>query len=100
MRLIIATEIEQITMNHTPGCFQAKELKKRSQPNVPGSLTFALARLISLPKRMGSTKEKPILIAARDNTSITSHRCGFRYCSNIFIRDFLFKPRNNGQLDF
>jgi hypothetical protein len=31
MRLIIATEMEHVKTNHTPGAFHEKELKKRSQ---------------------------------------------------------------------
>ena len=43
MRLIIATEMEHMTMNQTPGCFHEKELKKRLAPFVDLPILFISA---------------------------------------------------------
>ena len=74
----MATDMEQVTMNHTPGWFQEKALKNLFQSNLSGELTFEFARLISLPNSIGSINEKPILIAAKKSTNVTSHLWGFR----------------------
>jgi len=69
--------MEQITMNQTPGYCQEKELKNLFQSKLlDGGFVFPwckLARLISFPNRIGSTREKPILMAARVSTRTTSH---------------------------
>jgi len=69
-------------MNQTPGYFQEKELKNLFQSKLwEDGLVIPwcpFARFISLPKRIGSTNEKPILIAARKRTRPTSHLWGFR----------------------
>jgi hypothetical protein len=38
---------------------------------------------------IGSIREKPMLMLANTNVSITSHLCGFRYFNNIFMQKIL-----------
>lgn len=90
MRLIIATEMEQIRINHTPGLFHDIELKNSFFVTFIASLceTDSLnrfARLISLPSKMGSTSENPMFKAARTKTKVTKNRCGLKYLNRIFI---------------
>jgi len=78
----MATEIEKISTYQTPGASHEKELKNLSQLKLlAGGVVppwWPLAKLISFPNKIGSTKEKPIFIEAIKSVKVTSHLYGFR----------------------
>src|SRR5574343_1480567 len=88
----MATVMEQVTMNQTPGASQDHWLKNRSFDM--RSLPFrdcpkSFAKFTSLPSKIGSTSENPIFTAAKAMVRITSHLCGLRYLNSIFIKSVL-----------